>query len=160
MASLQRQNNKTFKQSAGCFKKPHLGAKYIRSRWLNFKHFWFSIPNYKISHNMGIFTCIGYAKSFHSSMLNVSKTDIFVSKIVKYSYFWSYLEFGEQNKKCLKLGSTGPDIWSEAPKTHTHTKIFTQHSALQQLIWPGIKGWTNKKPLQKLFAFNLFYIIH
>ena len=28
-------------------------------------------------------------------------------KSVKYSYFWSFSEFGEENKMCLKLNLTG-----------------------------------------------------
>jgi hypothetical protein len=40
------------------------------------------------------------------------KSEIFLSKSVKYSYFWSFLEFGEENKKCLKLYFTGADFCS------------------------------------------------
>jgi hypothetical protein len=40
-------------------------------------------------------------------MLPVSKSDIFVSKNVKYSS-----EVGEENKKFLKLNFTGPEFFS------------------------------------------------
>ena len=46
------------------------------------------------------------------NMLPVSKSDIFVSKSVKYSYFWSFSEFGEENRKCLKLNFSGPEFVS------------------------------------------------
>ena len=51
-------------------------------------------------------------KYLQSSMLHMSKREAFVSKRVKYSYFWSFLEYGEENKKFLKLNSTGPHEFS------------------------------------------------
>jgi hypothetical protein len=42
----------------------------------------------------------------------VSKSDIFVSKSVKYPYNWSFSEILEENKKCLKLNFTGPEFFS------------------------------------------------
>ena len=49
-----------------------------------------------------------FHKSLQSSMLHMSKGEVFVSKSVKYSYFWSFSENGEENKKFLKFNSTGP----------------------------------------------------
>ena len=37
---------------------------------------------------------------------------VYPHKSGKYSYFWSFLDFGEENKKFLKLNSTGPLIFS------------------------------------------------
>ena len=47
----------------------------------------------------------------------LSKSDIFLSKSVKYSYFWSFSDFGEENKKCLKLNFTGPEFLAYARLT-------------------------------------------
>ena len=41
-------------------------------------------------------------KSLQSSMLRMSKSEVFVYKREKYSYFWSFSEYGEENKKFLQ----------------------------------------------------------
>ena len=38
--------------------------------------------------------------------------DIMLNKSIKYSYFWSFSHFGEENKKCLKLNFTGLEFFS------------------------------------------------
>ena len=50
-------------------------------------------------------------------MLPVSKSDIFVCKSVNYSYFWSFSEFGEENKMCLKLNFTAHRYFNPTPNS-------------------------------------------
>ena len=38
--------------------------------------------------------------------------NIMLHKSIKYSYFWSFSDFGEENKKCQKLNFTGPEFFS------------------------------------------------
>ena len=38
--------------------------------------------------------------------------DIMLHKSIKYSYFWAFSDFGEENKKCLKLNFTGSEFFS------------------------------------------------
>ena len=45
-------------------------------------------------------------ENFHKSK------DIMLYKSIKYSHFWSFSDFGEENKKCLKLNFTGPEFVS------------------------------------------------
>ena len=45
-------------------------------------------------------------KNSHKSM------DIMLHKSIKYSYFWSFSDFDEEKKKCLKLNLTGRKFFS------------------------------------------------
>ena len=74
------------------------------------------------------YSLISY-KSLQSSMLHMSKSEVFVSKRVKYSYFWSFSEYGEENKKFLELNSTGRGVIStkmghfRAPSTRSKSLV-------------------------------------
>ena len=43
-------------------------------------------------------------------MLPATKSEIFWSKSVKYSDFWSFSDIYEENKKYVKLNYTGPEF--------------------------------------------------
>ena len=84
----------------------------------NFKHFLFSSPksenNQKYEYFILLWSMISldlweFSSEQHAAL---SKSAIFSSKSVKYSYFWSFSDFGEENKKCLKLNFTGPEFFS------------------------------------------------
>ena len=50
-------------------------------------------------------------------MLHVFMNDLSFYKSVKYSYFWSFLEFGEENKMCLKLNFTAHKYCDPTPNS-------------------------------------------
>ena len=84
----------------------------------NFKHFLFSSPNSENDQKYEYFTLLDknislFDRAACCSEENSHKSkDIMLHKSIKYSYFWSFSDFGEENKKCLKLNFTGPDFFN------------------------------------------------
>ena len=50
-------------------------------------------------------------------MLHVFMSGISFYKSVKYSYFWSFSEFGEENKMCLNLNFTAHRYFNPTPNS-------------------------------------------
>ena len=82
----------------------------------NFKHFLFSSPNSENDQKYEYFTLLDknislFDRAACCSEENSHKSkDIMLHKSIKYSYFWSFSDFGEENKKCLKLNFKGPEF--------------------------------------------------
>ena len=68
-------------------------------------------------------------------------------KSVKYSYFWSLSELGEENKKCLKLNSTGPDLIStkmvlyKVVKKLSSPRVLRLNRSFEELLGLFKESW-------------------
>ena len=84
----------------------------------NFKHFLLSSPKSENHQKYEYFTLLGKILSLFDraaccSEENSHKSKEFMlHKSIKNSHFWSVLDFGEENKKCLKLNFKGPEFFS------------------------------------------------
>jgi hypothetical protein len=59
----------------------------------------------KICHFLTLAACC-------SDEISLKSKNIELHKSIKYSYFWSFSEFVEENKMFLKLNFTGPEFFS------------------------------------------------